>query len=173
MQHVKGGIYYIPKGKHFSQWWKHDRATWVAQLNFCSTVTVISLGALWHPTLVENTKGKKRRQKYQQKTHSEVKRMRPGRAELPVHHSEVLWMATEAPRVRFCGTWTLPKANVQPSCQVLGEDNKIPLTLTEMSTKLQYKGHIRAQSHRGWMVQGLTEAIMLYCCQKVWGRGGS
>lgn len=48
-----------PQRKTFSWWWKHDGVTWVAQANFCSTVTVITLGELWHPTLVEKNRKKK------------------------------------------------------------------------------------------------------------------
>lgn len=70
--------------------------------------------------LGEKTPGKERRHKYQQKTHFEAKRMRPGRAELPVHHSEALWMATKAPRATLCGISTLPRANATSPCQVLG-----------------------------------------------------
>lgn len=131
-----------PQRKTFSRWWKHDWATWVAQPNFCSTVTVITLGALWHPTLVKKTPGKEKSHKYQQKTHFEAKGMRPGRAELPVHHSEVLWMATKAPRVRLCGIWTLPRANATSPCQVLGRRQENPPTRWEISTKLEHKGHI-------------------------------
>lgn len=142
-----------PQRKTFSRWWKHDWATWVGQPNFCSTVTVITLGALWHPTLVKNTPGKKGSHKYQQKTHFGAKGMQPGRAKLPVHHSEVLWMVTEAPRVRLCGTWMLPRANATSSCQVLEGRQENPLTLREISTKLQNKGHIHAKHkaiEAGW-----------------------
>lgn len=52
-----------PQRKTFSRWWKHDWATWVAQPNFCSTVTVITLRALWHPTLVKKTPGKEKSHK--------------------------------------------------------------------------------------------------------------
>lgn len=72
--------------------------------------------------------------------------MRPGRAERPVHHSEVLWMATKAPRVRLCGIWTLPRANATLLCQVLGSRQENPPTCTEISTKLQNKGHIHGST---------------------------
>lgn len=52
-----------PQRKTFPRWWKHDWATWVAQPNFCSTVTVITLGALWHPTSVKKTREKETRKK--------------------------------------------------------------------------------------------------------------
>lgn len=137
----RGGFITSPK-KNISRWWKHDWATWVAQANFCSTVTVITLGAIWHPTLMKSTPGKKKSHKYQQKAHFEAKGMRPGRAKLPVHHSEVLWKATEAPRVRLWGTWTLPRMNAASSCQELRERQENPPTLREISTKLQHKSHI-------------------------------
>lgn len=114
--------------------------------------------------LGEKTPGKERRHKYQQKTHFEAKRMRPGRAELPVHHSEALWMATKAPRATLCGISTLPRANATSPCQVLGAKTRkfTPLKHThthiykEISTKLEHKKatFTATQSHRSWMVRG-------------------
>lgn len=94
-----------------------------------------------------------------------------GRVQHPVHHWEALWIATEAPRVRLCGIWMLPKV-IATSCQVLGgRQANPPLRLREMSTKLQNKGHIHVHTKR-WKLDG-TEGIMLHWIHKVGGKGGS
>lgn len=113
--------------------------------------------------------------KWQQKRRLEVEWLRPGRVPLPVHHWEALWIATEAPRVRLCGIWMLPKV-IATSCQVLAGRQANPPhppspRLREMSTKLQTKGHIHGNTKR-WKLDG-TEGIMLHWIHKVGGEGGS
>lgn len=104
-----------PKETTFSGWWKHDCP------DVCSTVTVITLGARRCPTPLE-----KRGATCQQKAHFRGKGLESVRAEHPVHHSEVLWMATKASETLAGGGSTLPKANASSTCQVLNRRQENP-----------------------------------------------
>lgn len=136
-----------PKETTFSRWWKHDCP------DVRSAVTVITLGARRCPTPPE-----KRGATCQQKTRFQGKGLKSVRAEHPVHHSEVLWMATKASKTLAGGGGGFNVAKSECFIDLPSIKQKTRKSLPH-SEKYQQNWRIKAtfmgtQSNRSWMLEG-------------------
>lgn len=142
MQHVKGGIYYVPKEKHSP----NDE-------NMIGRPGKPSLTSLhchsnypWSPVasdLGEKHPGEKGEPQISTKATFWGKEDATWESRAPCPSLGSAMNGYRGPRVGLCGSWTVPNANATSSCQILGKRQENPLTLKEISTKLQDKGHIQ------------------------------
>ena len=147
MQHVKGGGLLSPQRKTFSRWWKHDWATWVARPNFWSTVTAITLGALWHPTLVKKSPGER------EEAQTSTKGTFWGRGDAtweswaPCPSLGSVVKGYKGPQSETLWDFDVAKSECNIALPSIRERTRksshiCTHTCREISTKLQHKGHI-------------------------------